>query len=233
MRLLVAIAFVLNWACAHAQVWDTLSDRLTFTATGSVVAFQEYQGDLLLTGAFNDIGPLTANGVALWNGLNWEAFGNGITNFNGGSNEIVTYGDSIVLGGGFGEVDGLANTEDIAIWNGSNWAPLSLELANNYVHALLEYEGDLYVGGAFSTLGASSYNHIARWDGGGWNNVGTGINGGVIWVEDMIEYQGDLYIGGRFDIAGGQAISNIARWDGTQWHDVGGGCNQQSKRLCH
>ena len=77
----------------------------------------------MLAGSFNNIGGLIANGVAEWNGASWSAFGGGITGFGSGSNEVVTYGDSIVLGGGFGEVDGLANTEDIAIWNGSNWAP--------------------------------------------------------------------------------------------------------------
>jgi len=58
---------------------------------------------------------------------------------------------------------------------------------------------------------------------GGWQNLGSGLQGlnGPVYA---ITVSGtDVYVGGAFTNAGGvSGANNLARWDGTQWHAVGG-----------
>lgn len=224
MRLITPILLCVASLSGWAQQWDTLP---VLTDPGNnVVVFDEYQGDLLVVGVFTQAGGVTVNGVARWDGNAWSTFGSGITNVNGGPKDVVITGDTIVLSGIFGEVDGLSNTEKLAVWNGSSWSSLTMELPSSSVNAV-SYKGDLYVGGPFGPItGSMTGACIGRWDGADWNDVGGGVSGGgLISVEEMIVFQGDLYIGGDFNFAGGTFSPNIARWDGAQWNAVGSGTN--------
>jgi hypothetical protein len=98
---------------------------------------------------------------------------------------------------------------------------------DNSVLALIEYGGELIVGGLFATAGGETVNHLARWSDSSWQPIVTGGQAGVggdnAWVFALAEYNGYLIVGGRFATAGGQTVSNIARWDGTNWHPLDSG----------
>ncbi|MDW8438564.1 MAG: T9SS type A sorting domain-containing protein [Chloroherpetonaceae bacterium] len=84
------------------------------------------------------------------------------------------------------------------------------------------YNGELYVGGLFTTAGGISANRIARWNGSAWNTVGSGPNNGVNGsVLALTVYGGELYVGGSFTTAGGISANRIARWNGSAWNTVG------------
>ena len=62
--------------------------------------------------------------------------------------------------------------------------------------------------------------YVARWDGGSWSAVGTGMNNTVMSVAVA---ENTLFAGGIFTMAGGVSANRIAQWDGTSWSALGSG----------
>jgi len=89
---------------------------------------------------------------------------------------------------------------------------------NDYVYAMLEFQGDMYAAGQFTMANGSPAAGIARWDGTAWNALGSGMNGTVY---ALAEYNGLLYAGGSFTMAGGVPCNNLAVWNGSAWSPVG------------
>jgi hypothetical protein len=78
----------------------------------------------------------------------------------------------------------------------------------------------LFVGGNFTTAGPISANYIARWDGGSFSPVGSGLNERV---HALMFHEGDLIAGGDFTQAGLTPVNHIARWTGSTWSALGTG----------
>jgi hypothetical protein len=75
---------------------------------------------------------------------------------------------------------------------------------NGAVHAVAVLgNGDVVVGGEFTTAGGVLCNRIARWNGSAWSALGTGLNGAVHAV--AVLGNGDVVVGGEFTAAGGAA----------------------------
>ncbi|MDO7875683.1 FG-GAP-like repeat-containing protein [Hymenobacter sp. ASUV-10] len=84
--------------------------------------------------------------------------------------------------------------------------------------------GDVYVGGNFTTAGPVAANRVARWNGTAWSSLGTGTSNGVSGTVYALAMAGsDLYVGGSFGLAGGAMANRVARWDGTAWSSLGTG----------
>lgn len=86
--------------------------------------------------------------------------------------------------------------------------------------------GEIYVGGDFTRVINSPVDvlpaaYVAKWDGGGWSALGSGMNGAVNAL--ALGPQGELYAGGYFSEAGGRQALGVARWDGHQWSSLGNG----------
>jgi hypothetical protein len=76
----------------------------------------------------------------------------------------------------------------------------------------------LYVAGAFSEAGGISAANIARWDGGTWHALGSGVDSQVLALAtDGV----NLYVSGHFTTAGGISANQLAQWDGDSWHVLG------------
>jgi hypothetical protein len=125
-----------------------------------------------------------------------------------------------------------ASVNRVARWDGSAWHPLGTGV-NSYVLALATWDSDdggpePVAGGYFLKAGEVVVNHIARWNGGEWQPLGTGMNG---TVEALTTWDPDgagggapqLIAGGGFTSAGGMTAASIARWDGSAWHGLGSG----------
>jgi hypothetical protein len=89
--------------------------------------------------------------------------------------------------------------------------------------------GDLYIGGAFEIAGGVGVNNVAKWSGGAWSALGSGVDGNVSAM--AVDAGGNLYVGGNFTTAGGVSASNIARWNGTSWSPLGIGLNNPVRAL--
>jgi hypothetical protein len=102
----------------------------------------------------------------------------------------------------------------------------------NLVRTMAVFDGELYVGGAFTSAGGVEAMRIARWNGATWSDVGGGFESDVYTLAVFDDGSGPaLYAGGTFVTAGGPegiTVSRIARWDGAEWSDVGGGVWSQS-----
>ncbi|MFT4514566.1 MAG: hypothetical protein ACI91B_003277, partial [Planctomycetota bacterium] len=135
--------------------------------------------------------------------------------------------ERLVVGGNFqslaiGNLHNLAMAEVTTLdWSSSGDLGLG---ANSHVFALSTMpNGDLVVGGIFSTIAGTSLSQIGRYDGTTWSGFGSGLGGGCNAFAFMPN--GDMIAGGSFSTAGGQSASRIARWNGAAWSPLGSGFN--------
>jgi hypothetical protein len=189
-------------------------------------------GDLVAGGNFTTAGGLPANHVARWDGGTWSPLGTGMSGgvFGTWVHSLCTLpnGD-LVAGGNFTVAGGLAANR-VARWNGSSWSPFGSGidttglLTQVYAVATLA-DGDLVVGGRFTSAGGVAANSIARWDGAGWAAMGAGMDSNVETLLGLAN--GDLFAGGAFVTADGGVANRVARRTTTCAADAtvfGAGC---------
>jgi hypothetical protein len=112
--------------------------------------------------------------------------------------------------------------------------------------------GSIYVSGHFPKVnqdnvaagtGGINVNHIAKWNGSNWSELGSGMTdlvynnstySGLPWVRTLCyDYENQtLYAGGGFLKAGGINARNIAKWDGTNWSSMAGGFEKEVYAIC-
>jgi trimeric autotransporter adhesin len=94
---------------------------------------------------------------------------------------------------------------------------------NQQVLCTAEYNGDLIVGGSFTSAGGQAVSYIARWNGSAWSPLGPGLIG---TISTLAVYNGELIAGGTFYYSGDyRRVNNIARWNGASWDSLGSGLN--------
>jgi len=86
----------------------------------------------------------------------------------------------------------------------------------------------LYAAGQFTNGGGVPAINIAKWNGGAWSALGSGISGSTPggpspYVSALTVSGTDLYVGGYFTNAGGVTANYIAKWDGSAWSALGSG----------
>src|SRR6266404_2094531 len=81
-----------------------------------------------------------------------------------------------------------------------NWSSLGSSLgANGPVYATaVDGAGNLYIGGAFTSVAGVTANGIAKWDGSSWSALGSGLDGLVFNVFALAVSGSDVYAGGTF-----------------------------------
>jgi hypothetical protein len=180
-------------------------------------------------GTFNGSGM---DYIAYWDGGTWTQLGGGA---NGPvlSLAVAANGD-LVVGGSFTSIGG-TSAAGIARWDGSSWTALGTGLGGSSgnvvdnrfggpaIRAILPLgNGDLVVGGSFSTAGGTSIDNVAKWNGSSWSGFGSGINGPV---EAIVLSGSNIIAGGTFSLADGNTANNLAIWNGSSWSELGGGTN--------
>jgi len=164
--------------------------------------------------------------IVKWDGATWQSMG---SDMNNNVFSIYAYDNSnVYVGGAFTNVGGDINKQRIVKWNGSTWVAMGsgITFGNNNGSVRTIYALDnsnVYVGGVFINAGGnSSADYIAKWDGGNWRAMGTGMNGQVsaIFAQDV----SNVYAGGFFTLAGGVSNTNyLAKWNGNAWKPMGAG----------
>lgn len=95
-----------------------------------------------------------------------------------------------------------------------------------YIEALCtDATGNVYAGGRFLDHAAAEY--VAKWNGSGWSEVGTGsnaLNAGDYILTICADASDNLYAGGKFKDTTG-LYSYVAKWNGTKWAILGSGQN--------
>jgi len=109
------------------------------------------------------------------------------------------------------------------------WSGLSTGLNGTCLSLVVDKEGNIYAGGAFSEAGGIAANNIAMWDGNEWSALGEGLDNDCLALD--FDSEGNLYAGGIFENAGGAPASRIAVWDGESWSALGAGLDAACRAL--
>ena len=171
-------------------------------------------------GGFNEAGGQPARSFAKWDGARWSPAGDLTSSFNW-VYDLATSGDSVYVAGGL-RYDGSTASRKAAVWAGERWVDLpGLEyvgIRGGPAFAVAHGSSGLYLGGGQLTLGAE-YDGVARWNGAGWEALGSGIYWedeqgnqweGVTYV--LLVTDAGVYAGGDFIGAGNKSSNNIAFW---------------------
>jgi hypothetical protein len=221
MKKIILFILILVVKISFSQTWSPYGVGLGPNEVSDLLIFNN---ELYACGGFISSGSSTLNGIARWDGTNWNPLANG-TNF-GGPECMTIYNNDLIAGGSFISITGVPNAKGIARWDGFSWHALGggVGIPGGDVRAMAVFNGSLYVGGSFTQVDGMPIRNIARWDGSAWFPVCT-LSTGLSTLWSMTVYNNELYIGGYFDRINGDTIYNVAKFDGTTWSDVDGGLN--------
>ncbi len=209
---------------------------------GALADFDDGAGPALFVGGgFSIAGTEVANNMAKWRDSTWTAVTASGPNsgFDGGVTALAAHdhgaGPVLYAAGQFFAA-GSAPAQRVAAWNGTAWSPLGSGVEGLGVQSLAIFDDGggpaLYAGGDFHTVGGTAVDNIARWDGGSWSPVGSGLDGVVNALAVFDDGGGPaLYAAGNFLQAGAVGVSRIAKWDGISWSALGVGLNSQAYAL--
>ena len=180
------------------------------------------------------------NGIAVWDGTDWHAMGNGIAKETDPGSRYpsvwaIAFGpdSTMYIGGDFTEIDGVSAV-GIAKWQEGAWSamasslggPLCFDVPVDDVYAIeIDDSGRVYVGGNFVEIEGIVANGISMWDDQSWKSLGSGItDGGSCRSINAIEiYEEDIYAGGSFTQIDSLDTRSIAKWTGSDWIELDGG----------
>ena len=200
--------------------WEAMSGGFTGTNV-LVTGMAMHNGQLHVSGAFQEADGVPAQNMALWTGSAWLPF----SGANGEVRRILTDGAYLYAVGDFTTIGGTAGRR-AARWNGSAWEPLGEGITTGMFDAVLN-GSELLASGSFINAGSASVSGVARWDGTEWSALNSGRqNGmnlplGIVLALDV--FNDSLYAGGSFTGAGPLLRNRIARWDGSAWSSLGEG----------
>jgi glucose/arabinose dehydrogenase len=144
-------------------------------------------------------------------------FENSIGPVNGSINTIVTKGlDTVYVGGLFNEVGTNVNANNIAMWTKDlGWQNLEDGVNGSVSSIVIDNDGQLFVGGSFSTADNYEAYNIASYDHSiGWNSLRSGTDGPV---QSMVIANDKLIVGGSFVQADGIEVNNVSIWSENEW----------------
>lgn len=235
-----------NNPCNRVAEWDGVSWNCLGAGVGIVArAGTVWDGKLVVVGDFWNVQQpcVGCNGVAVWDGVSWSPLGNGVNN---DVLSVTVWNNELVIAGDFTQADGV-NVARIVKWNGNVWESVGpIGSFDNDIRAMVEFEGDLWVGGDFNNVGGQGpLDGLVKYDPStsGWvgGNSGVDLIGGVnesVRVLYVNPNDGNLYMGGEFpELWDGDALaedfnmSGIAMYDGSNWTPLGTGLNEYCRAM--
>ncbi|MBK9639471.1 MAG: T9SS type A sorting domain-containing protein [Bacteroidetes bacterium] len=225
MRLYFFLSLMLLVLQMEGQVWRDVGGGINhgYQNARSVNDMIVFNDSLYVVGIFDSLySPLQyCSGFAVWDSSNYQCRSG--TQIFQSSLCIGTYQSELVIGSD-GTNPFQPHFSRIRRISGGIVYPFGNGIQNGQVRCLQEYNGELYVGGNFTTVDSTiNANRIARWDGNQWHAIGTGVTGGLPSLYAMAKYNGELYVGGNFSSINGFPSQNISRFDGVSWDSLNAG----------
>lgn len=237
---------------AVAMYTGTVLSPLNFGLNGLVTGLAVSGGTVYAAGTFTRTcgnvdctggSPAPVNRVASFTGVAWSGVGNGLNN---AAASIAVSGGNVYAGGGFSRT--CANTDcstpappnganRIAAFSGGAWSGLTPtgNSPDGLTIALAVSGTDVYIGGAFSSVGPVQANRVAKFNStsGVWSSLGNGLNGAVF----VLAVNGnDVYAGGEFtricadincsSVSAASGVNNVAKFSAGVWSPLEKGLNQ-------
>jgi hypothetical protein len=160
-----------------------------------------YNGELYAGGHFFTLKKYLGGTV-------WTDVG-GYTNYYIQDMSVDTFNNFLYITGGFTVVDNNLYTDNVAIWNGHYWESVGYgNGAGSDGNVVAVYQGDVYAGLAWDSIGGVYTGSLARWDGQNWHAIGNLNN----WIEALVVYRDTLYVGGSFTTVNGVPQKAFARY---------------------
>lgn len=216
-----------NLAVYDGQDWSQLGGA---QPDGPVRTIEEMSdGRICIGGDFDQVGATDAGKTACYDGSQWQALGDPL---NSGVRVLLEDTNGDLLAGGTFSVPNDQGGSDIGVarWDGTAWQGVAGGVVGGTVTSVRALahgpNGELFVGGTFSSAGSGSgqvaASNIARLDTNGtWSPLGSGVANQVGVVGAGVNGVNDLWVDGSnnqlvttglFSHAGGQFALNIARW---------------------
>lgn len=176
-----------------------------------------YNGNLHMMSAGS--ASSSQDSIRRWSGSAWVALDNGINPYFGAKEFMIQYGGQLICGGSWFNASGVSQTANLAAWDGANWSSIADPDPNTKTDAAIEFQGDLIVSGAFTTIAGITVEHIARWNGSAWSAFdSTGFWGSGIGGPTSLTIHKDKLVG-----AGRKADASavVAQWNGSSWTQLG------------
>lgn len=226
-----------NLAAWDGSTWTYYAASPMVRPLRALCAFDDGHGPALYAGGdFDQVDGVPANRVARWDGKQWSALGDGVSQVDGPEHPfgmvtvLATFNDgsgpAMFAGGSFNTAGGQP-AHGIARWNGSDWRALDEGIsgpvyADPHVRALAAFDDgtgpSLLVAGKFDAAGGEPARNVAKWQGMKWwpltegiGDLSASVNAVAVVPRDNGQGQ-DSYFGGSFDTAAGIPSHNIAKW---------------------
>ena len=194
--------------------WHSMADGLKVplqVPPAETWAFVEYGTGLVAAGAFQLSGQQAVHGIAVWDGTQWNALGEGV---DGIGRAVAVWRDTLYVGGYFQTASGVT-AGSIAKWDGSSWSSVGSGLTSSdttaWVYSLAVYHDELVVCGDYDLAANVAVHNIASWNGEDWQALGTGLDYGTL---GLAVHNGKLVASARIF---GSYGSSLAEWDGISW----------------
>lgn len=197
--------------------WDSLPKRAFRDGKSVVVSNFLKKGNLIyFTGRFDTIVGQPTNGIATWDGVDFNPILLPVDPNYQGITSIVEFQNEIYIAGGMF----VGGKGDVLKYNGSNWVSTTGGgFLGPYAGArqLIVYNNELYAAGYFEMANGNSGNNVIKWDGNQWHDVGFGTEGSYIAINKLLVYHNKLWVFGGFNQVANLFTSNVAVFDGTTW----------------
>ena len=206
------------------NTWATLGAGSAVSAPVFAIAIAP-NGDVYFGGDFLNLGGATGDYLAYWDisHATWL----GVAGLGTGRVYALEFGldNTLYIGGNF--VNWAALGADYCVKYPIGGVFTVMDAGNELdtiVRAIRKHpNGDIYIGGSFTTFGANVCNYWCRYDGTDYQIIDTGLSAGVYAID--IADNGDVFLGGAFTNAGDSNGDYIARWTGQQFVSLGTGLN--------
>jgi hypothetical protein len=176
-------------------------------------------GDVIAGGRFGNAGSAVANGIARWNGIEWQSLGTGLDGlFPGGQpsvDSVAVHPDGSIVAAGSISVFGDLSQRHLLSWDGAAWTQVGDLLDGPPRSVFVRHNGDIVVLGS-SNAGSVFLGGVGLWNGTHWSPIGTGVSGSFTanpgpYVGVSLA-DGSIAIGGSFSLVGDEPAFNIVRF---------------------
>jgi hypothetical protein len=176
-------------------------------------------------GHFTEIDGVPMNRLAVWNGANWEPFGDELSIENGSTQDVNYYNGEYYVSGNFHT--GSQAYNEIVRWDGNNWMPLQNGLfGDTQINDAVVFNNILYICGNFSSAFGNASDFVMAWNGEFWFNPFPGVQYSAI-ARDLSVINNELFIVGKFHFENETCCTYyLAKFDGVEFCAFGGYSSQ-------